>query len=56
MAAPTPAEFATAIRDGRLILNSPEAQRLGGKVALRAFLEGVTSPAFEEAAAVLRAG
>ena len=56
MAAPTPAEFATAIRDGRLILNSPEAQRIGGKVALRAFLEGVVSPAFEEAVAILRPG
>jgi aminoglycoside phosphotransferase (APT) family kinase protein len=56
VAAPTPAEFSAAIRDGRLIQNSPEAQRIGGKVALRTFLEGVTSPAFAEAVAVLRAG
>jgi hypothetical protein len=56
LSAPTPAEFAAAIRDGRLILNSPEAQRIGGKVALRTFLEGVASPAFDEAVAVLRAG
>jgi aminoglycoside phosphotransferase (APT) family kinase protein len=56
MAAPTPAEFAAAIRDGRLILNSPEMQRVGGKVALRSFLAGVTSPAFAAAATVLRAG
>jgi hypothetical protein len=56
LAAPTPAEFSAAIRDGRLIQNSPEAQRIGGKVALRTFLEGVTSPAFAEAVAVLRAG
>jgi aminoglycoside phosphotransferase (APT) family kinase protein len=56
MAAPTPAEFSAAIRDGRLIQNSPEAQRIGGKVALRTFLEGVRSPAFAEAVAVLRAG
>ena len=44
------------IRDGRLVQNSPEAQRIGGKVALRSFLEGVASPAFAEAVAVLRAG
>jgi aminoglycoside phosphotransferase (APT) family kinase protein len=56
MAAPTPAEFSASIRDGRLAQNSPEAQRIGGKVALRTFLEGVTSPAFEEAVAILRAG
>ncbi len=56
MAAPTPAEFSAAIRDGRLIQNSPEAQRIGGKVALRTFLDGVTSPAFEKAATVLRVG
>lgn len=56
MAAPTPAEFSAAIRDGRLIQNSPEAQRIGGKVALRTFVEGITSPAFAEAVAVLRAG
>jgi len=56
MAAPTPAEFSAAIRDGRLIQNSPEAQRIGGKVALRTFLEGVTSPSFEEALAILHTG
>jgi len=56
MTAPTPAEFSAAIRDGRLVQNSPDAQRIGGKVALRTFLEGVTSAAFEEAAAILRAG
>ena len=55
LAAPTPAEFSAAIRDGRLIQNSPEAQRVGGKVALRTFLEGVASPSFEEAIVVLRA-
>lgn len=54
LSAPTPAEFSAAIRDGRLIQNSPEAQRVGGKVALRTFLEGVNAPAFEEAVAVLR--
>jgi aminoglycoside phosphotransferase (APT) family kinase protein len=56
LSAPTPAEFAAAIGDGRLILNSPEAQRIGGKVALRTFLEGVVSPSFPEAIAVVRAG
>ena len=56
MTAPTPTEFSAAIRDGRLIQNSPEAQRIGGKVALRTFLDGVTSPVFAEAIAVLRAG
>lgn len=56
LAAPTPAEFSAAIRDRRLIQNSPEAQRIGGKVALRTFLEGVASPVFEEAITILRAG
>jgi aminoglycoside phosphotransferase (APT) family kinase protein len=56
LAAPTPVEFSAAIRDGRLVQNSPEAQRIGGKVALRAFLEGVASPAYAEAVAILRAG
>jgi aminoglycoside phosphotransferase (APT) family kinase protein len=56
MTAPTPAVFSAAIRDGRLLQNSRDAQRIGGKVALRTFLEGVTSAAFEEAAAILRAG
>jgi aminoglycoside phosphotransferase (APT) family kinase protein len=55
MAAPTPTEFSAAIRDGRLIQNSAEAQRVGGKVALRTFLDGVTSPAFDEAALLLGA-
>ncbi len=56
MAAPSPAAFSAAIRAGRLIQNSPEAQRVGGKVALRTFLESVKSRAFDDAAAVLRAG
>lgn len=56
LSAPTPAQFSAAIRDGRLVQNSPEAQRIGGKVALRAFLEGVTSRDFAKAVAVLRAG
>ena len=56
LSAPTPAQFNAAIRDGRLIENSPEAQRVGGKVALRTFVEGVDSVAFAEAIAVLRAG
>ncbi|HSH99618.1 MAG TPA: phosphotransferase [Reyranella sp.] len=56
LSAPTPAEFGAAIRAGRLVENSPEAQRIGGKVALRSFLEGVRSPALAEAVAVLRAG
>lgn len=56
MTAPTPAQFSAAIRDGRLVQNSPEAQRIGGKVALRTFVDGVASPAFDEAAAILHAG
>jgi len=56
MAAPSPAEFSAAIREGRLVQNSPEAKRGGAKVALRSFLEGVKSPTFDEAAALLRTG
>lgn len=56
LSAPTPTEFSREVRDGRLIENSPTAQRVGGKVALRAFLEGISSPSFEEALAVLRTG
>jgi aminoglycoside phosphotransferase (APT) family kinase protein len=56
LAAPTPTEFRAAIDSRRLVANSLDAQRVGGKVALRSFLEGVTSPAFDEAVAVLRAG
>ena len=56
MTAPSPSEFSAAFREGRLTSNSFEAQRIGARVALRSFLEGVGSPAFDEAAAVLRAG
>lgn len=56
MAAPSPAEFSAAIREGRLVQNSPEAQRVGARVALRSFLDGVTSTAFDDAAAVLHTG
>lgn len=55
LTAPSPAEFSAAFREGRLSSNSFEAQRIGARVALRSFLEGVRSPAFDEAAAILRA-
>ena len=55
MAAPTPAEFRAAMDQKRLIPNSPEAQRVGGKVALRSFMDGLAAPAFAEALTVLRA-
>jgi len=40
--------------DKRLISNSPEAQRVGGKVALRSFIDGLATPAFAEALVTLR--
>jgi aminoglycoside phosphotransferase (APT) family kinase protein len=54
LAAPTPAEFRAAIDDGRLIPNSFESQRVGGRVAFRSFIDGLASPAFAEAIAVLK--
>lgn len=56
MTAPSPAEYSAAFRDGRLTSNSFEAQRIGARVALRSFLEGVRSPAFDEAARIIGAG
>lgn len=56
LSAPTLADFGAAFRDGRLVMNSVEAQRIGAKAWLGAFLEGVSSPAFGEAAAVLLVG
>lgn len=56
MTAPSPAEYSAAFRDGRLTSNSFEAQRIGARVALRSFLEGVRSPAFDEAAGIIGAG
>lgn len=53
MAALTPAEFRLAMDDKRLIPNSPEAQRVGGKVALRSFIDGLATPAFAEALAIV---
>ena len=55
LAAPTPAEFRAALDDGRLISNTFETQRVGCKVALRSFIDGLASPAFAEALSVLRA-
>jgi aminoglycoside phosphotransferase (APT) family kinase protein len=52
----TPAEFLAAVAAGRIVLGTPEAQRLGGKVALRTFLEGLATPQFEEALVISRAG
>ena len=52
----TPAEFRAAVAAGRIVLGTPEAQRLGGKVALRMFLDGLATPRFEEALAVARQG
>jgi aminoglycoside phosphotransferase (APT) family kinase protein len=56
LAAPTPAEFRAAIDGGRLIANTFEAQRVGGKVALRSFIDALATPAFAEALATVRAG
>lgn len=56
LAAPTPAEYRAAIDGKRLISNSIDAQRVGGKVALRAFIDGLGSLACAEALAVVRQG
>jgi aminoglycoside phosphotransferase (APT) family kinase protein len=56
LSAPTPAEFAAAVGEGRLDVGSPQGQRLVGKMALRSFLADVTAPAFEEALAIVRQG
>jgi len=55
LAAPTPAEFRAALDNSRLISNTFETQRVGGKVAFRSFIDGLAAPAFAEALAVLRA-
>jgi aminoglycoside phosphotransferase (APT) family kinase protein len=52
----TPTEFRAAVVAGRIVLGTPEAQRLGGKVALRTFLDGSATPQFEEALAIARQG
>jgi aminoglycoside phosphotransferase (APT) family kinase protein len=56
LAAPTPTAFHAAIDQGRLIPNSLDAQRIGGKVALRSFIEGLASSACAEAIDVVRRG
>jgi aminoglycoside phosphotransferase (APT) family kinase protein len=52
----TPAEFRAAVDEGRLVLGTPETQRIGGKVALATFLAVLGTPAFEEALVVARQG
>ena len=52
----TPIEFRAAVATGRVVLATPEAQRLGGKVALRMFLDGLATPQFEEALVTGRRG
>ncbi len=56
LGAPTRAQFAEAVEQGRMTNGSPEAQRLIGKMALASFLAGVAAPAFEEALAIVRQG
>jgi aminoglycoside phosphotransferase (APT) family kinase protein len=52
----TPAEFVAGIAAGRLVQGTVEAQRVGSKVALRTFMEGLASSEFELALAVARQG
>ena len=54
LSAPTRAQFAEAVEQGRMTNGSPEAQRLIGKMALASFLAGVAAPEFEEALAIVR--
>jgi aminoglycoside phosphotransferase (APT) family kinase protein len=56
LSAPTRAEFAEAVEQGRLAVGAPEAQRLVGKMALASFLAGMATPEFEEALVVVRQG
>lgn len=56
LAAPKVAEYVAAIEQGRLVEGSVEAQRVGGKLAFRMFLAGLTAPGFAEALAVVRQG
>jgi aminoglycoside phosphotransferase (APT) family kinase protein len=56
LGAPTWAEFGAALEQKRLSVGTPEAQRLVSKIALAAFLAGVTAPEFEEALAIVRQG
>jgi aminoglycoside phosphotransferase (APT) family kinase protein len=56
LAAPTPAAFRAAIDQKRLLPNSLDAQRIGGKVALRTFIEGLAAPSFATALDVVRRG
>ena len=56
LAALTPAEFSAAVDQGRLVLGTPETQRIGGKVALATFLAGLAKPEFEEALVIARQG
>lgn len=56
LSAPTRAQFAEAVEQGRMTAGSPEAQRLVGKMALASFLAVVTAPEFEEALAVVQQG
>jgi aminoglycoside phosphotransferase (APT) family kinase protein len=56
LVAPTPAEFWLAIDQKRLVPNSLDAQRIGGKVALRTFIDGLATPGCAEALAVVRRG
>jgi hypothetical protein len=54
LAAPTPPEFRSAIDEGRLVPKSLEAQQVGGKVALRAFVAGLETASFADALDVVQ--
>ena len=56
LAAPTPEQFGGLVQQGRLIVGSPEGQRMIGKMALGGFLAGLSTPEFEEALVVVRQG
>jgi aminoglycoside phosphotransferase (APT) family kinase protein len=49
LAAPTPAEFHQAIRDGRLTPGSPETKHILGKMFLGSYLSGTATPGFDVA-------
>jgi aminoglycoside phosphotransferase (APT) family kinase protein len=56
LAAPAPADFQAAVRDGRLVAGAPETALTLGKVMLAQFLAGCEAPGFAEALAISEAG
>jgi aminoglycoside phosphotransferase (APT) family kinase protein len=52
----TPEAFRTALAEGRLASGAPETAYAFGRMSLRAFIEGVSEPGFEETLAMVKQG